>query len=77
MSLLTKLNLTPLDCENPLQMMQSVVLRLDQVKREIQIVGKLVVNAFVWDIWSERNGRNFRKKANTNVSVTQNSKNCL
>ena len=52
-------------------MMQSVFFRLDQVKKDIQIVGKLLVNAFVRHIWLERNGRIFIMKANTNVSLTQ------
>lgn len=71
MSILTKLNLTPFDCENPLQLMQSVLLLLNQGKNDIQTIGILVVNAFIWHIWAKRNGRIFRMNANTNISVTQ------
>ena len=72
-TLLTKLNLSPFICENPLEMMQSVNFRLDKGSNDIQTLGKLVVNAFVWHIWAERNGRILRLKVNTNVLDTENS----
>lgn len=70
-TLLTKLNLSPFICENPLEMMQSVSFRLDQGNNDIQTLGKLVVNAFVWHIWAERNGRIFQLKVNTTALVIQ------
>ena len=77
-SILTKLNLTPLDCENPVQLMQSVVLRLDQVKKDIQIVGKLVLNAFFLAHLVGKKWKNFQNEVKHKCFChIGNSENCL
>ena len=53
-SLLAKLNLEPTRCTNPLELLASVTLPLDQQAKGLQTPSKLLFNAFIWRIWAER-----------------------
>ena len=71
-ALLAKLNLEPTRCcTNPLELLASVTLPLDQQAKGLQTLGKLLFNAFIWRIWAERNGRIFRSNEHSSKVVLQ------
>ncbi|XXG88582.1 hypothetical protein AAC387_Pa12g0775 [Persea americana] len=70
-ALLAKLNLEPTRCTNPLELLASVTLPLDQQAKGLQTLGKPLFNAFIWRIWAERNGRIFRSNEHSSKVVLQ------
>ncbi|XXG88530.1 hypothetical protein AAC387_Pa12g0722 [Persea americana] len=70
-ALLAKLNLEPTRCTNPLELLASVTLPLDQQAKGLQTLGKPLLKAFIWRIWAERNGRIFRSNEHSSKVVLQ------
>lgn len=70
-SLLSKVNLNPMDCTSPIELLDSIILPFENQEKGVQTLGKLLFNAFIWHIWAERNGRIFRSTSKTSGAVLQ------
>ena len=68
-SMLRKLCLQLIPVPSPIQMIKTIIHRLDQ-KSDIQLLGELIFPTVVWNVWHERNGRIFQQ-TNLNVATVQ------
>lgn len=68
-ALLSKLNLEPIRCTNPLKFLASITVPMNQQAKGLQTHGKLLFNAFIWHIRAVRNGRIFRTKEHSSKFV--------
>eukprot|EP00268_Persea_americana_P005853 TRINITY_DN12021_c0_g3_i3.p1 TRINITY_DN12021_c0_g3~~TRINITY_DN12021_c0_g3_i3.p1 ORF type:complete len:262 (+),score=23.24 TRINITY_DN12021_c0_g3_i3:897-1682(+) len=59
-ALLATLNLDYISCASPVELLNSVLMRVDQHHQGLQTVAKLIFGAYVWHIWAERNRRIFK-----------------
>ena len=64
-----KLCLQLIPVSSPIEMIESIIHRLDQ-KNDIQLLGKIIFPAMVWNVWQERNGRIFQQ-TNLNVATVE------
>lgn len=68
-ALLLKLNLMPASCNDVYELLDSIISRIDQQSEGAITLSKLLFNAYVWNIWAERNCRIFRAKAHSIETV--------
>ncbi|XXG63722.1 hypothetical protein AAC387_Pa05g1843 [Persea americana] len=71
-SLLAKLDLEPISCENPFELLESIIFPTEQQKTSLLNLGKILFNAFIWHIWAYRNARIFRSEEHSSTAVLRN-----
>ena len=55
-ALLATLNLDYISCASPVELLNSVLMRVDQHHQGLQMVAKLIFGAYVLHIWAEEIG---------------------
>ena len=60
--LFQKLCLTPQPCNSPIEMIESILSRVNQNDKAMITLGKLIFPAVDWNVWQERNSCIFRGK---------------